>query len=134
MKKIYQLICILLIFGLWSAVFVACRSTPQQTVYRSIAVTQVSVDTIMKGWGTYVASGRATVAQEQVVKDAYEKYQHAFAAACDAGAAYAASSVTNSTGATGYKAALDYAIENANRALTDLQALVTSFGVKLVTS
>jgi len=105
-----------------------CNTTPQQITYRAAGTTIVSVDTAMNLWGAYVASGKATVAQEQAVKAAYEKYQASMAVACDAGAVYASTSSTNAPAAS---LALSQAVANASQELTDLENLINSFGVKL---
>jgi hypothetical protein len=105
-----------------------CHSTPQQAVYRTTGATVVSVDAAMDGWGAYVRAVHPPLVQEQAVKAAYERYQKAFAVVCDAGAIYAGSGQTNAPAVAG---ALQTAIVNANTSISDLENLITSFGVKL---
>ncbi len=45
------------------------------TTFKAAAVVATTVDGAMNGWGEYVRAGRATPAQEAIVRDAYEKYQ-----------------------------------------------------------
>jgi hypothetical protein len=109
-----------------------CQTTPQQVTYEAAGTATVSVDTAMSLWGTYVATNHPPVAQELAVQSAYQKYQAAMATACDAGAIYAASSVTNSAaGSSAASLALQQAIATAGQELADLETLITSFGVKL---
>lgn len=49
--------------------------TPEKTAYRSLATISVTVDTSMKVWGTWVAQGKATPADEAVVRKSYSIYQ-----------------------------------------------------------
>lgn len=50
-------------------------TTPEKTAYRSIATVSVMVDNSMKAWGSWVAQGKATPADEVAVKKAYQVYQ-----------------------------------------------------------
>jgi len=52
-----------------------CGSTPKQTIYRTTGTTIVTVESAMKGWNDYCATGQQTVGEELRVKGAYEKYQ-----------------------------------------------------------
>lgn len=109
----------------------ACNTTPQQSTYRAVGTTVVSVDTAMKLWGDYVAVNHPSTAVEQQVKAAYTKYQRSMAAACDLGAMYAATSVTNAPAASQVNLALAQAMGTASQDLSDLENLIASFGVKL---
>ena len=108
-----------------------CNTTPQKVTYEAAGTATVSVDTAMILWGSYVAANHPPVTEETAVKAAYEKYQAAMASACDAGAIYAATSVTNAPGLSGASLALQQATANASQELLDLENLITSFGVKL---
>ena len=108
-----------------------CNTTPQRVAYQSAGTAVVSVDTAMNLWGAYVAANHPPAAQEQAVKSAYEKYQAGMSIACDAGAVYAATSVTNSASSSQASLALQQAIANANAELLDLENLLTQLGVKL---
>ncbi len=110
---------------------IGCQSTPQTIAYQSAGTAVVSVDTAMNLWGAYVAASHPSTNVELQVENAYEKYQAAVAVACDAGAAYAAASVTNSTTAAQMSLALQQATSTAGQDLTDLENLITSLGVKL---
>lgn len=107
---------------------VGCKSTPSQIAYQSAGTTIVSVDVAMSEWGAYVAAKHPPVAQEQAVKAAFEKYQTAMAAVCDAGAIYSASTQTNAPAAA---EALQTATANLSTEIGDLENLITSFGVTL---
>jgi hypothetical protein len=104
-----------------------CGSTPQRVAYVAAGTTVVTVDAAMSEWGAYVAIKHPGTNQELAVKSAYEKYQASMAVVTDAGAAYAATGGTNSTAT----AALNQAIANSSQDLTDLETLITTFGVTL---
>jgi hypothetical protein len=106
-------------------------NTPQRAAYVAVGGTQVSAETALGAWNIYVGEYHPPVATEAKVKAAYEKYQAAMAAVCDAGAIYAASGVTNSAGQTGAGGALATAQANAAQSLSDLIALLQTLGVKL---
>jgi len=114
-----------LAFGL---LWVSGCGTVQSASYKAAGTTAVTVDTAMQAWGAYVATAHPSTNQEQLVKTAYERYQAGMAAVCDAGAIYASASQTNAPAAS---AALQTAIGNANNEISDLETLITSFGVKL---
>jgi len=82
----------------------------------------------MTEWGAYVKAYHPPASQEQAVKDAYGKYQRAMTVVCDAGAIYASTGNTNAPAAA---SALQTAIANANTEISDLESLMTSFGVTL---
>jgi len=140
MKKFKLLLVILsftllpLLAGFGLSVLTGCN-TPQSAAYKTAATTQVTVDTAMHLWGAYVTAQKVAgtpvpVAQEQAVKAAYQKFQAAMVVACDVGAVWSASSVTNNS-ITGPANAFAQAVVNANQTITDLTALIASFGVKL---
>jgi hypothetical protein len=106
-------------------------NTPQRTAYVAVGGVQVSAETAMGAWNVYVGAFHPSVATELKVKAAYEKYQAAMVAVCDAGAIYAASGVTNATGQTGAGAALATAQANAAQSLADLVNLLRSLGVNV---
>jgi hypothetical protein len=109
-----------------------CKSTsPQQITYQATGTAIVTVDTAMKLWGAYVKETDPGPEIEGQVKAAYDSYQAAMAVACDAGAVYAATSVTNAAASSKASLALQQAITNANQELIDLENLIQSFGVKL---
>lgn len=71
---------LLLTLGILCALAVGCAN-PEQTAYRVIGTTIVSVDAAMNGWGDYVRAGKATPEEQMSVRTAYEKYQNAKRAA-----------------------------------------------------
>lgn len=118
--------------GILAAGFLAGCTTPAPTItYRAAATTQVSVETAMNEWGAYVATVHPPATQEAAVKAAYEKYQTAFAFACDLGSAYASTTITNSAGTAPAMLALQNAEANAGQDIADLETLISSFGVTL---
>jgi len=125
------LACLTLTLFTTGALMTGCGTTPQKVAYQAAGTTTVSVDTAMSLWGAYVAANHPPVAQEAAVKAAYEKYQASMATACDAGAIYAATSVTNAPGLSKASLALQQATSTAGQELTDLETLISSFGVKL---
>ena len=106
-----------------------CSSTPQQVTYQAAATSNVTVQTALQAYDQFAAAGKTTPAQNAAVKAAYEKYQATMAVVCDLGQVYAAAGT--STNSTAAKAALDTAGTNAAQELSDLVALIQSFGVKL---
>ncbi|MDE3068615.1 MAG: hypothetical protein KGJ60_13855 [Verrucomicrobiota bacterium] len=107
-----------------------CASTPQQTIYRAAGSSVVSVDAAMKLWDAYVAANHPGTNAEKRVKSDFERYQSAMSVALDAGAAYAATSGTNSTALAGFQ----NAVSHSSQDLIDLESLIASFGVKLNTN
>lgn len=106
----------------------ACKSsTPQQVTYQAAATTAVTVDAAMSEWGAYVAANQPGTNAEMIVASAYGQYQNSMAAVCDAGAIYSATSGTNAAAV----AALNEAIANSSQELTDLENVISSFGVHL---
>ncbi len=109
----------------------ACSTNQQTAVYKSATAVQTSVETVMTAWGNFVASGHATDAQRAQVAQAYNKYQLAMVTLIDAEVAFGTISAGSDTNAVvsaqGQNAAASAA---ANQALSDLVALVQSFGVK----
>lgn len=130
---------LMLAFASLALLIIGCNTTSQQVAYQGAGTAVVSVDTAMNLWGAYVQAEHPSTNVELEVKAAYEKYQASMAVACDAGAAYAASSVTNNVASGSTNAlqnsaallALQNAAQNASQDLSDLENLITSFGVKL---
>lgn len=116
-----------LILASASFTLTGCGSTPQKIAYQAAGTTVVTVDTAMSGWGAYVAVKHPGTNEEMTVKNAYEKYQASMAVVCDAGAAYSATGGTNATAT----AAFNQAIANSSQNLTDLEKLITTYGVTL---
>jgi hypothetical protein len=134
MKKIIKLWPIMALIMAALAMTIAfngCKSTPPQVAYRTAGSVQVSVEAAMAAWNIYVGQYHPPLATELQVKAAYQKYQQAMTVVCDAGAIYAASSVTNTAGQTGAAAALDQARSNAAQSLGDLVGLLRTIGVKV---
>ena len=123
MKKLIALIGLVAI-----CTGLGCKSTPQAITYQTVATTSVTVETALKAYNVFAAQGKTTVAQNQAVKAAYIKYQAAFAVVCDAGAIYSFTSQTNAPAAS---LAVQQAIVNANRTMSDLITLIRSMGVQI---
>jgi len=122
---------LMIAFASLALLLCSCASTPQKIAYRATGTAIVSVDAAMNLWGAYVAANHPPVNQELAVKNAYEKYQAAMVVVSDAGAAYAATSVTNATAAQQAMLALQQATSTASQDLGDLESLLTQLGVKL---
>ncbi len=120
---------LLLMLALPIGFMAGCATGPEKAVYQTAGVTQISVATALQAYDQWAAAGKTSPAQNAAVKAAYEKYQLAFAAACDAGAIYAAAG--SSTNAPAASLALTQALANSNQTMADLVALVQSFGVSL---
>jgi hypothetical protein len=80
----------------------------------------VTVDAAMNGWGDYVRAGKATAADEEAVKSAYEKYQAAMRTARAITHSYLDSGAVDS-------APLIEAIRALDGAKTELLALINLF-------
>lgn len=130
MKTLYNYVIIGCLFTVMSGLVITegCKTTPQKVAYQAAGTTEVSVEAALTAYDAFAKAGKTTVAQNQQVAAAYGKYQQAFALACDAGSVYAATSITNSTAS---QAALTQATTVAAQSLSDLENLITSFGVKL---
>jgi hypothetical protein len=122
MKKIIVLFSVIVV--LFSACFAitGCQSSPQTVAYQSAGTLSAAVPVAMAAWDAYVKAGLSTTNQEIAVRADYEKYQAAFAVACDAGAIYAART-------TQAQAALTAAIGSSTQSISDLETLIKSFGV-----
>jgi hypothetical protein len=103
-----------------------CAVTPQQATYRAAGSVSITAAEAVRIYGVFASQGKTTVAQNQAVKAAYEKYQAAFAVLCDMGGVYSATTNTNASAA-----ALQTAAQNAQNELADLLNLIRSFGVTL---
>lgn len=103
-------------------------SSPQKTTYRAAGATSVTAEAAVRAYNAWAKQGKTTVAQNQKVKAAYEKYQASFALVCDLGAIYAASGSATNTPAT---AALQQALADNGAAIADIVNLVQTFGAKL---
>lgn len=120
---------LLLFFCLALAVMVGCAESPQRVAYQVVGTTQVSVETALQLYNQLAKAGKTTPAQNAAVKAAYLKYQACFALACDAGAAYSAAG--SNTNSPALALMLSEATVNLNDTISDFDALVQSFGVKL---
>ena len=129
MKKTILVLAAIVALFTASFTFTGCQSSPQTTAYQSAGSLSAAVPVAMSAWDAYVKAGLSTTNQEIAVRADYEKYQAAFAVACDAGAIYAATSITNASGATQAQAALTAAIGNSTQSISDLETLIKSFGV-----
>lgn len=107
-------------------------STPARTLYSAVSTAQVTVEQAMAAWDDCVKEFAPGRAAELAVKTAYEKYQEAAAAVVDAEQAIAAATASNSTNNTASlnQAQLDASNKEA-QALSDLVALIRSYGAKL---
>jgi len=115
---------LIIIAGL-AGVFTGCATAPYQTV----ATTQVAAETAVQEYDAWVKSQPTqNLAQNEAVKQAYDRYQAAMLAVADAGQIWQAQYQTNSSVST---AVLQQAVSNANQDLTDLDNLIAAFGVKL---
>jgi hypothetical protein len=111
-----------------AGVVTGCKTAPQTVAYRAANGTTLTVETAIRTYNVFAAQGKTTVAQNQQVKAAYEKYQAAMLVVCDAGAIYAATSGTNAPAAS---LALQVAVQNSTASIADVVNLIQSFGVKL---
>ena len=110
------------------AVQPGCASA-NKAAFSSVGVTQITATTALGAWNVWVGQGKATVAQELQVRAAFQKWQLATLAVCDAGAVWSAAVTTNSAGATGAQASYQIALINAAAIEADFVSLVKSFGV-----
>jgi len=105
-----------------------CGTTPQRASFQAAGTTQITVETALRAYNEFAKAGKTTVAQNQQVKAAYEKYQVAMLVVCDAGEIYA--SMSGGTNSPAASLALQAAVGNANTEINDVVRLIQSFGVK----
>ncbi len=110
-----------------SALILNGCSTANRSAYVAEVATHTSVKVAMSLWDAYVKSGKATVAQEQQVKAAYDKVRLAAIALADAGQIMAAASSTN--GGINFTAALSQGATEYTQAQADLIALLKGLGL-----
>jgi hypothetical protein len=127
-KLVSIIVSLALIAGAGSLTITGCASA-NKTAYQAATVTQVTVQTALGAWNVYVGSGKATVAQEIKVRAAFNEWQKAMLAVCDAGAVWAAAAQTNAAGATGLQTAYQTALTNLTTIEADFTSLIKSFGV-----
>lgn len=95
----------------------SCHNTKvDSTIIKSEGVLITTVDTGMKAWALYVNAGRATQAQVNAVKQAYNTYYNAQLIAEAALTTYISTGSTNSADITGNATA----VANAETALLNL--------------
>lgn len=99
------------------ALLCGCASWKSAT-HKTTGTVVVTADTAMKGWAAYVATGKATPAQEATVRDCYGKYQAAMNALID---------VAASATAGGNRPALELITATAAAALADLLNVISQF-------
>jgi hypothetical protein len=107
-----------------------CSTQPETVAYRAAGSTEITVDHAMRAWGDYVAKNHPSVGQETMVQVAFNRYGLAMNMAITAAEDYAALSKTNSTAAPLAKTRAETASALASQNLSDLVALLGSFGVK----
>jgi hypothetical protein len=118
---------LLLALLLPALIFTGCASAPANA-YKAEGSAQITIDAAMTAWGDYVAANHPSAAVELQVRSAFEKYQQAELLAIDITAAYSSVALTNAPQATKN---LTVASQNVANALSDLVALLQSFGVSL---
>ena len=109
---------------------VSCSSTPARVAYNTVNAPSVAVDQAMIAWGDYVKQFHPGVADELKVKAAFERYQKLALVALDAAQSYATLAGSGNTNSIGLSMVAELASNQAATALTDLLALLQSFGIK----
>ncbi len=79
MKKLQTSVALAFVVAL-----MGCATTWQSSAGKVLSSTALTVDAAMKSWAIYVVKFHPPANQEQKVKEAYEKYQVAMKAACEA--------------------------------------------------
>lgn len=87
----------LVVLGLLALILCSSCATFETNAYRAVAATASTVDAAMNGWGDWVRAGKATTADEDAVRDAYEMYQAAMRSARRQVAQYSAGVVDRSS-------------------------------------
>lgn len=111
------------------AVSTGCASL-SRTTYKTVGTAQVTVEVALAAYNDFAKAGKTTPQQNLAVKKAFEQYQLASVAVIDAARA-AQRAQTDSTNAPTSNAALNTALAAASASLSDLIALIQSFGVKI---
>lgn len=121
---------LLLCLGLLSPFALASCSGPGRAAYNSVSVPAITADAAMKAWGDYVAQNHPGVAAEKKVLAAYQKYRLLELTAIDA--AHLAADTAGATNGVTLQGIIQTAsTPEAGQALSDLIALIRSFGVPI---
>jgi hypothetical protein len=132
MKKAVLVMPLLFLIGFTASYMAGCAGTPNRVAYQVSGTTRVTVQEGLKFWNDqFVKTGKATVAQEQAVKNVYEKVQNSARVVCDAGKALSAASVDGATPTAQLLAAFEQATSDFTADRLDFINMLTSFGVKL---
>jgi len=105
--------------------------TVGSTSYKTVGVTQVSVQTGLELWNQAIPILKPSIQTQYKVRAGFDKWKAGTLLVCDAGAAYAASIGT--TNETITAAALQYAITHSDQDKNDFLNLLVEAGVKLPT-
>ncbi len=131
-RKAVLVMPLLFLIGFTASYLSGCAGTPNRVSYQVAATTRVTVQEGLRFWNDqFVKPGKATLAQEQAVKNAYEKAQNTARLLCDAGKALSAASTSGATPTAQLVAAFEQATADFTADRQDLMNMLTSFGVKL---
>lgn len=109
--------CILCGLGIGSAI-TGCGSPTAKTTQAAGSVA-ITVDAAMKGWGSFVRSGKATEEQRIKVRAAYLKYQAAMSTA----EVVAVTALTQPDGQAAYVTTLNVASQSSLELIALIEAL-----------
>ena len=127
-KNFMKLILILAALVAAAVMFSGCKTTDQRAAYTTAATINVTVEGALAAYNELAKQGKTTLAQNQQVAAAFEKYKTAMLVLCDIGITYSTYGSTNTPTLSG---ALQTATLNASAAIADFVALTKSFGIKL---
>ncbi len=102
-----------------------CSTDAQRATYGTTAITHASVRAAMAGWSRHVASGKATIQDEQKVKAAYEKYRQSQLAIINTAQAFGKAGAVDPTAQDRIQATLDA----SGKALAELIGLLNTYGI-----
>jgi hypothetical protein len=131
-RKAVLVMPLLFLIGFTASYMAGCAGTPNRVAYRVTGTTRVTVQEGLRFWNDqFVKPGKSTVAQEQAVKNAYEKVQNTARVLCDAGKALSAASAGGATPTAQLVAAFEQATADFSADRQDFLNMLTTFGVKL---
>lgn len=121
------LVCLALV----ACLVAGCNMGPRRAAYTALAGTEITLDAAMQAWGDYQAQFHPPMTQEGMVQYAYDKVQAAGIAATDAAKVLSDLPTSNPAAIADAQAKADKASADQAQALSELVALLRSFGVKI---
>lgn len=133
--QMWSLLALLLVL----VVAAGCQTTPDTVAFKVAKGTQLTVEEALGVWDLYIEQKAATgnpvrLADEKLVKNAFEKYQKAALVMADAGRAWTQArnlpAVPGGNSPDSAKALFDLSVRNLDESKADLFGLLETLGIK----